>query len=300
MSKRVLFVFAVLGLVGLLFTACPRADEQAIVEIAVAGPYSGDLASYGIPTRRAVELVFEDVDNVAVNYQDDQCDPSVAANVASSIIGTPALVVIGHLCSGATISALSVYKQTGIGVISSAATNPQITKGGEYNGLFFRTIAPDDAQGEKQADFLVDSLSVDTVAIIHDKGDYGKGLAEATQQSLEAHGVTVSLFEGITAGAADYSTTVNKIAQADVDAVVFGGYHPEASKLIIQLRRGGVETPFVSGDGIKDKSFLDLARDDSEGVYATGAKDNSFNALNRQARQEHLDAVWGRARCIFL
>ncbi len=290
MKKRIiLLVLATLALPVLLMSLSKGGAGDS-VELAVSGPYSGDLASYGIPARRAVELVFKDSPNVKINYLDDQCDPSVAANVAANIISSQAVFVVGHICSGATQAALEVYKQTGIGVISPSATNPALTKSGDYQSLFFRTIAPDDDQGDTQAAFLVDKLGVKSVAIVHDKADYGKGLAEYSRKGLENRGITIALFDGITPGEADYSTVVNKIASANVDAVVFGGYHPEASKLVIQLKRRGVTAPFISGDGIKDDSFLQLAGDAAENVYATGPKDNSGNKLYQVAKDAHLKA----------
>ncbi len=260
------------------------------IEVVVVGPYSGDLAAYGIPTKRAAELVLGKDETIVLNIQDDQCDPSVAVNVASNIISSKAVMILGNICSGATAAALDVYKQVGIAAISPSATNPDLTKNGKNTGIFFRTIAPDDTQGKTQAYFLVEKLGVKKAAVIHDKADYGKGLAEGARTFLKQRGVKVVIFEGITAGAADYSALVNKIAVSNVDAVVFGGYHPEASKLVRQLRREGVKVPFIGGDGIKDKSFIDLAQKSSEGVYATGPRDYSDNQVYKEAKKAHINA----------
>ncbi len=288
MKKIVLVVGVFLVLFNTVFVFARGERDGAGVEIAVAGSHSGDLAPLGIPTRRAVELVFGDIKNLTVHYQDDQCDPNSAANVASSIIGTKALVVVGHVCSGATEAALNVYKQTGVSAVSANATSPALTKSGKHKGLFFRTIAPDDAQGETQARFLIDALKVKSVAVVHDKGDYGKGLAKYASDALKASGVSVKLHEGITVGAADYSTIVNKIASLNVDAVVFGGYHPEASRLVIQLRRRGVGAAFIGGDAVQSTAFAQLVGENVENVYATGPRDNSSNALYKKARSLHL------------
>ncbi len=286
MKKIVLITM--LGMFLQIFCVFAKGEAGTAVEIAIAGPYSGDLAPFGIPTRRAVELVFDDVENVTMSYQDDECQANSAANVASGIVGTKAVVVIGHICSGATEAALNVYKQTGVGVISPSATDPALTQSGKYKGIFFRTIAPDNAQGKTQVQFLVKTLKVKTVAIIHDKGEYGKGLAEYSQKALKSSGTSVKLFQGITIGSADYSTIVNKIASLNVDAIIFGGYHPEASKLIIQLKRRGVKTAFIGGDGIKSPAFVKLAGKASEGVYSTGPKNNASNPLYKKAKQLHL------------
>ena len=52
----------------------------------------------------------------------------------------------------------------------------------------------------------------------------------------------VALYEGITPGAVDYSAVVNKIHQSGAQAVIYGGYHPEASKIVAQMRKKAHES----------------------------------------------------------
>lgn len=265
------------------------------IKIGVAGAHSGDLASYGLPTVNAAELVVEEVNanggvlgrQVELVVEDDQCKPEIAANTAAKLIGEGVVAVVGHICSGATRAALGTYLDSEIIAISPSATNPPLTKSGEYPN-FFRTIAPDDAQGQLQAQYAVNDLGFESFAVLHDKGDYGKGLAEFARTYLEETGeAEIALFEGITAGAVDYSAIINRIQQADVDAVVFGGYHPEASKLVGQMRQNGMDVAFISGDGVKDETFIKVAGENAEGVYATGAIDTSENPVAIAATEAH-------------
>ena len=69
-------------------------------------------------------------------------------------------------------------------VMSPSATNPALTQSGDYPN-FFRTIASDDAQARLEVDFALDDLKVTKIAVLHDKGDYGKGLAEFAKAFLE-------------------------------------------------------------------------------------------------------------------
>jgi branched-chain amino acid transport system substrate-binding protein len=133
----------------------------------------------------------------------------------------------------------------------------------------------------------VSELGFNRFAVLHDKGDYGKGLAEFAQGFLEEEGAEIALFEGITAGAVDYSAIINRINAADVDAVVFGGYHPEASKLVGQMRQQGMDVDFISGDGVKDDTFIQVAGSDAEGVFATGAIDTTSNPVAIEATEAH-------------
>jgi branched-chain amino acid transport system substrate-binding protein len=267
------------------------------VKIGVAGAHSGDLASYGLPSVNAAKLVAADWNEkggildgrqIELVIEDDQCKPELATNAAAKLVGENVAAVMGHICSGATKSALGIYVDSELVCISPSATNPPLTKSGDYPN-FFRTIAPDDAQAVTETQFIINNLDVSKVAILHDKGDYGKGFATFMQEYLLEEGIDVVLFEGITPGALDYNAIINKVANTGAEALVWGGYHPEASKLVTQMRNKGMDIPFLSEDGVKDDTFIAVAGEFSEGVYATGPVDTSDNPLYQAATQDHID-----------
>lgn len=298
MRNKISLIVLALVLVASIVGAAGQGEEAGPIKIGVAGAHSGDLASYGLPTVNAAELVAEMVNEeggllgrqIELVVEDDQCQPEVATNTAAKLVGEQVAAVIGHICSGATRSALGIYTGENIVTISPSATNPGLTKSGEFP-TFFRTIAPDDAQGELQAQFVAEELGVTSVAVLHDGGDYGKGLADFAQASLEENypDVEIVLYEGVTVGAVDYSAIINRVGASGAEAVIFGGYHPEASKLVGQMRTQGIEIPFVSGDGVKDESFIEVAGDSAEGVYATGPMDTAGNPVAEAAREAHIE-----------
>ncbi|MDT8441892.1 MAG: branched-chain amino acid ABC transporter substrate-binding protein [Desulfuromonadales bacterium] len=285
----------VLVILAMLLPATVLAQQP--IRIGVAGPHTGDLAPYGIPTREAAELIVARVNAaggllgrpVELLPMDDQCKPEIATNVATRLVSQGAALVIGHICSGATKAALGIYHEAGVLVISPSATTPPLTKSGDYPN-FYRTIAPDDEQGRLAAEFAIGKLGAKKIAIIHDKGDYGKGFADFAKEFIEGDGrAAVVLFDGITPGAMDYSAVVQKLRRYKADMVIFGGYHPEASKLVAQMNRKRMNVPFIGPDGVKGEGFLEIAGADAEGVYATGPKDVSGIAANRQARAEYTE-----------
>ncbi|MCW7754948.1 branched-chain amino acid ABC transporter substrate-binding protein [Desulfobotulus sp. H1] len=277
------------------FVSCGKKTEDEVIKIGYGGALSGDLASYGIPSRRAAELVIKNINagggllgrQVVLLAEDDVCRPEVATNTATKLATEGVVAVIGHICSGATISALGIYNSTNTVCISPSATSPEITQSGDYP-VFFRTIAPDDAQARLQVDFALDTLGLERIAILHDRGDYGRGLAEFARKFIQESGqAEVVLYEGITTGAMDYTSVVQNIRRSQADAVIYGGYHPEASKLVMQMRNSDMKTLFISADGVKDDTFIRVAGEYAEGVYATGPVDVSENPLAVAAREEH-------------
>jgi len=265
------------------------------INLGVAGAHSGDLASYGLPSVKAAELVVEMINarggvlgkKVVIWAEDDSCKPEMATNTATRLVSKGVHVVMGHICSGATKAALGIYKDMKIVTMSPSATNPDLTQSGDYPN-FYRTIASDDAQARLEVDFALNTLKVKKIAVIHDKGDYGKGLAEYARRFIQDSGkANVVLYEGITPGAVDYSAVIRKIKRSKAQAVIFGGYHPEASKLISGMRKKRMDTIFISDDGVKDDTFIKVAKKYAEGVYATGPKDVSKHPMTQKATKDH-------------
>ena len=293
MQKTMLVKIAAAALIASAFTSPAFAADT--IKLGLAGPHTGDLAPYGLPTKEAAEMVVADANakggingkQVELMVMDDQCKPEIATNVATKLVSEGVKIVIGHVCSGATKAAMGIYKGGNVVVISPSATNPPLTKSGEYPN-FYRTIAADDDQGVLAASFVTDKLKAKKVAIIHDKGDYGKGFADFSKEAIEKSGkAKIVMYEGIQPGAMDYSAVVQKLRKEGADAIIFGGYHPEASKLLSLMNKKKINVPFLGPDGIKGDGFLNIAGKDAEGVYATGPQDVSKLPLNVKAHEEY-------------
>ena len=295
LKKKLLVAAVSLGFAMAVPVAGMASDT---IKFGVAGAQSGDLASYGLPTVKAAELVVAQYNakggingkKIELLIEDDVCKPEVATNTATKLVTDGVHVVLGHICSGATKAALPIYKEAGVVVMSPSATNPGLTQSGDYPN-FFRTIASDDAQAQTEVDFAINVIGAKKIAVIHDKGDYGKGLAEFAKKFIEESGkAEVVLFEGVTPGAVDYTAIVQKIKRKGSDAVIFGGYHPEASKIVSMMRKKRMNTTFISDDGVKDDTFIKVAGKNAEGVYASGPNDNSANPLSTAAIDAHKKA----------
>ena len=211
----------------------------AEIQIGIAGPMTGPVAQYGDMQFAGARMAIEQINaEGGVNGEmleavevDDVCDPKQAVTVANRLVNEGVSFVVGHLCSSSTQPASDIYEDEGILMITPASTSPAITERG-YD-LVFRTIGLDSMQGPVAANHLI-SLDPQRVAIVHDKQQYGEGIATAVRDTLEDADVNVVMFEGITAGDKDFSSLVTKLKQADVDYVYYGGYHPELGLILRQ------------------------------------------------------------------
>ncbi len=268
---------------------------QDTIKVGYAGAISGDLAPYGISALRGAEMAVEDINAagsvIGKKFEllkgDDVCKPEVAVNVATKLVSDGAQMIMGHICSGCTIAANKIYKDANILVVSASSTSDPLTLSGEYPN-FFRTISYDGAQADLMTSFIKNSLKAKKVAIIHDKGDYGKGQAELAKAAFEKMGgVEIVLFEGVTTGAVDFSAIVQKIKRSKAEVTLWGGYHSDASKIIQRIKKKKVDTIFFGGDGIYGDNLTSLAGEYAEGVYATGPNDTSSNKMHIKLTKEH-------------
>lgn len=279
--KSVLKNCAVAALsVGIMFSANAYAKTY---KIGVAGPLTGQFAAFGEQLTRGADAAAAYVNahesefgfNVKVVRGDDQCKPDQAVSVAHKLSSQGVKAVVGHFCSSSSIPASNVYDEEGILMISPASTNPQFTDQG-MDGVF-RVCGRDDQQGEVAADFMVNNIHRKRIAVIHDKTTYGQGLADATRSSLKKANGNVVMYEGVNIDDKDLSALVTKIKAQNADAVYYGGLHAQAALLVRQLSDQGSKAIFMSGDGITDKAFAQIAGADSNGVVMTFQADPRLN-----------------------
>lgn len=248
------------------------------IKVAIAGPVTGAVAQYGDMQMTGALMAVEQINAAggvkgqkleAVKY-DDACDPKQAVAVANKVVNDGIKYVIGHLCSGSTTPASDVYEDEGILMITPAATAPEITtRGYKY---ILRTTGLDSDQGPTAAHYIMDQIKPKTIAVIHDKQQYGEGIAKVVYDTLKKGGANVVDFEGITAGDKDFSAIIAKLKQMNVDFVYYGGYHPELGLILRQSAEKGFKAKFMGPEGVGNKEISAIAGPASEGMYVTMLK----------------------------
>ncbi|MEO4048243.1 branched-chain amino acid ABC transporter substrate-binding protein [Pseudomonas sp. CAU 1711] len=270
-TKQVTKLFAAMALAG----AASYSMAADTIKIALAGPVTGAVAQYGEMQFIGAEMAIEQINKAGgvngamlegVKY-DDACDPKQAVAVANKIVNDEVKFVVGHLCSSSTQPASDIYEDEGILMITAASTSPDITARGYQ--LVFRTIGLDSLQGPTAGNFIADHIKPKAVAVVHDKQQYGEGIATAVKQTLEGKGTKVALFEGINAGDKDFSALIAKLKQANVDFVYYGGYHPELGLLLRQASEKGLKAKFMGPEGVGNKEISAIAGPASEGLLVT-------------------------------
>ena len=251
-----------------------------VVKIGHVGPLTGGIAHLGKDNENGALLAIEEANAAGITLggkkvtfelvrEDDQADPKIGNTVAQKLVDAKVVGVVGHLNSGTTIPASSIYNQAGIPMISGSATNPDLTEQGfKY---VFRVVGRDDQQGPAVADYLAGQFKPKTAAVIDDATPYGEGLANEVEKKLKAAGVTVLPREKGTDKTIDWKAVLTKIKGKKPDVVFYGGMDATGGPLLKQARELKIGATFSFGDGGCTDKMAELAGAAAEGMVCSQA-----------------------------
>jgi branched-chain amino acid transport system substrate-binding protein len=257
-----------------------QAGDGAEVKIGHAGPLTGGIAHLGKDNENGARLAIDEanaakitIDGKQVKFalvaEDDQADPKVGTTVAQKMVDAKVVGVVGHLNSGVTIPASSIYNQAGIPMITGSATNPKLTEQGYKN--VFRVVARDDQQGPAVASYLAANNKPKLVAVIDDATAYGEGIANEVEKTLKAANIEVLPREKGTDKTTDWKAILTKLRGRNPDAVFYGGMDATGGPLLKQGRELGIKAVFSFGDGACTDKMKELAGDAAEGLLCSQA-----------------------------
>jgi branched-chain amino acid transport system substrate-binding protein len=252
-----------------LTAAVSFAQDMQTVRIAHAGPTSGGIAHIGKDTENGVRMAIDDLNAQAlviggkkikfeIAAEDDGGEPRQATAVAQKLCDAKVAGVVGHLQSGTTIPASSIYNKCGLPHITAAATNPDVTKRG-FNTTY-RLIANDNALGAALAYYAHDALKIKTVAVIDDRTAYGQGLADVFKATAKLKGIQVVAEEYTNDKATDFTAIITAIKSKKPDAIFYGGLDAQAGPMLRQMEQLGLgKVSYFGGDALCTEKLAELS-----------------------------------------
>jgi branched-chain amino acid transport system substrate-binding protein len=269
MSRKRTLVAAAVALAGVLAlsacggggsTSAGGASEANTVKIGFLGDLTGQSSGIVIPPHNGAQMAVDEYNatnppkKIDLIPYDSQGSPDQAVPLVTKAIQQDKIVgLIGPAFSGESKAADPVLEQGKIPNISASATNPGLAQNGwKY---FHRVVATDAAQGPAIADFLISAKNPRRAFVISDDQEYSVGLADAVSGEFQAKGVAVQR-DQFAQAASDYSSSVAKIKADNPDVVFYGGYYPQAGRLLKQVRDAGIPALFATGDGSLDNGLI--------------------------------------------
>jgi branched-chain amino acid transport system substrate-binding protein len=255
-----------------------HAAETPPVRLGLIVPAASEAGRVAQSMRSAADMAASDWSErlgrrIEFSVHEDQFDPRQAALTAQQLVREGVWGVVGHFYSSSSIPASEVYRQAGLPMVTATSTHPRLTSRGFEN--VFRVSGRDDQQAKTAADFLLSRLAPRRIAIVHDRTEYGRTLADVLRSEVKRRAPRrLAAEETLMQGDTAFAGQVDRLKAARSDAVYFGGIYREAGSLLRQMRGAGLRATFVSCDAVLDAEFVTLAGEDAAaGSYLTFAPD---------------------------
>ncbi|MFC5469186.1 ABC transporter substrate-binding protein [Cohnella suwonensis] len=283
MNKRRLIVVILL----LVLAGCTNEnnDRGAAVNGDIVIGVGWPLASRNEGLAEGVGLAVEEINagdgvlgrKLRIVSADDGGSVTEGLSVAARFAADPATVaVIGHRGSSVSLAAAAVYDKEGIVMLTPGSTSPKLTQS-DYRYVF-RMIPSDDRISARLAHYAA-SQGYKKVAILYTDDEYGRGLANAFEDSGKEQGIdTVDRLAEYT-DLADLTRLVREWTALGCDAVFVAEVMPGAARTVSDLMLAGSNLPILGGDGLDSAELAKTAGTAAEGAIVASI----FNPLDKRA-----------------
>jgi branched-chain amino acid transport system substrate-binding protein len=261
-----------LTLALLLLASCGRAPNSYVV--GAAGPWK---ESYGIMTRRGIDLAVEEINHAGgirgtplrVAERDDEANGARATAIAQEFVRDKnILAVIGHVNSGAMLAAAHVYDGE-LTAVATSASSPDLTG---ISPWVFRVIPSDSLNGVGLGRFASQIGGTDPVmkeaSVLYENDSYGRGLADAFRKNFRG---TIISFDPIDESLTNAEPYISYFKTRRPGIVFVASREQAALAILREAKRQQLGAVFLGGDGWQS-IVTDTAA--SEGAYVG----TSFNA----------------------
>jgi branched-chain amino acid transport system substrate-binding protein len=245
-----------------VLAACSH-DSARTVTFGAAGPFG---QAYGLANKQGIQLAMDEINaspawasnrRLSIQFADDSGNGARASAVAQSFVNSPRIVaVVGHVNSGAMLSAAHVYDHY-LAAVATTATSPALTG---ISPWAFRVIPSDSANGQTIARF-VNARGRKRAAVLYENNPYGRGLAENFKRSF---GGTIVSIDPIGEDSAQrFEPYVTWFKKQKPDVVFVAGTDASGLAFLKEARRQNLDADLVGGDGWQTVAPSPLA----EGVF---------------------------------
>lgn len=273
-SLLVLAVIVVAG--GVYWFNSTQEEELAAQEVKIGflGGFTGPIESLVPPIFDGARLAVDHVNaqggilggqTLTILSGDTACgDAALTQSATDRLVNSENVTaIVGPLCSGATIAAANnIAVPSGVMLVSPASTSPAVSDLND-NDLVFRTVPSDAFQGQALARLLL-SKGINDVALAFVNNDYGRGLADAFQNTFEREGGVVTARAGHEDNRADYRADLATLSAGGSDTLVVMAYADASGQTILrQAAEANLFSQFVGGDGMVGQGLVDAVGADA-------------------------------------
>jgi branched-chain amino acid transport system substrate-binding protein len=276
------------------------AAAQDVVKIGAVYPLSGNSASAGEYSRKAMEVGADVINNgnadlakimplakggglpglkgakIQLIFADNQGTPAAGQNQTLRLITEEKVAaVLGAYQSGITLTASAIAERYGVPFLTPESVAANLTERGFK--WFFRTtpVAVDFARAYSA--FLKEQKAaghkVDAVALVHENTEYGNSVASVIADVFGKDGLPITQNISYSANSTDVQPQVLQLKEKNPDVVIFISYTSDAILYSKTMKELGWKPGILIADdaGFNDPAFVKTMASSVEGLVNRSA-----------------------------
>lgn len=235
------------------------------IRIGFPGPVSGPASFLGQHMKWGAEQAVDEINRrggvlgrkVAFVMQDSMCRPADSVAATEKLLSQDKVdVLLGDLCSGATLALMPVVEKAGKPMVVSISTLPEITAkaGAGGNKWVFRTVANDIMLG---AVIARQAAGYKNIAVLAEDTDYGRTAVKLLKERLGAGSAVVSE-DYVKPSETDFLPMLTRYRSAKPDAVAVYMLDQQGLNVMKQYVQFGLTMPLIGRPPLVSPLVTDL------------------------------------------
>lgn len=246
-------------IIGTILIFAPNKNET--IKIGVSLPLTGEAASFGQGGLSGIETAVKEINEAGgingrkleVIIEDDQCTSEGGIRTFTKLVNIDQVdMIIGPACSAAAGSGIPVAEESKTPTIIWGSA-PGLTQNNDY---IFRTYPSDTFQGKFAAEYMINKLKKEKVAVIYVQNDWGQGIKDVFVSNFQKLGGSISFDEGIPQDAIDLKTILIKAKETNPDAIYFPVYPSIGIIGLKQMKELGFNVSVLGGDSFATDEII--------------------------------------------
>lgn len=263
----------------LLFCAASvSAQEPGVtdktIKIGVLGSLTGPLAIFGTGNLAGATIAFEEVNAAGgvngrkiewVSLDDESSPPKAIAAFKRLVDQEKVFAVFGPAASAVGQALIPSFKASSTPVFISVFSTPAVTE--PPIKTVFRTGPMNDRQqGIAIADYVVDHLKAQKIALIRQSDEYGKQGRDSVISRLKERQLSLTNEEVFNVADTDFTAQLTRTIQAAPDVLIIYGYPNPSAIITRQARQLGLKARIMGANSAGSRKYPEIVGEAAAGT----------------------------------
>jgi branched-chain amino acid transport system substrate-binding protein len=273
--KRNSFIFLILFFVlaSVFNWSCNNKSKEETIKIGAILPLTGNLASYGVDTKKALELAVSEINaqkgingkKVVLIFEDSQGSSKLATTSINKLIDINKVQgILGPITSPEVLAIAPIANSKKVPIISPSSTDVDISNAGEY---VFRTINTDHIETIAFSNFVKKQFGCISIGIIANRASGTLSYANSFEKYYTSLDCPINIKERYQENTKDFKTNISKLLNKDIQGIYVSGVSMEIGTIVRQIREFNKDIQIFSYQSAEDRRVVEIAGDAVDNMY---------------------------------